>query len=138
MTLIDANALVNLVDRSQPKSALFRTTFNTLRRPVITTWPAFTEAMYLVFGIGGWPLERKLWDYILLGLVKFHFPEPAEERRIVELMERYRDRPMDLADASLVVAAETLEDPSILSQDEDFYIYRYKGKRAFEVLPGRQ
>lgn len=135
MSLIDANALVNLVDHAQPKSALFRATFNTLRRPVITTWPAFTEAMYLVFGIGGWPLQRKLWDYILLGLVKFHFPDPMEERRILELMERYRDRPMDLADASLVAAAETLEDPRILTQDEDFYIYRFKDKGTFEVLP---
>lgn len=135
MSLIDANALVNLVDKAQPEIALFRSTFNTLRRPVITTWPAFTEAMYLLFGIGGWPLERKLWDYILLNLVRFHFPDAAEERRIVELMERYRDRPMDLADASLVAAAEALEDPSILSQDEDFYIYRFKDRRTFDVLP---
>jgi predicted nucleic acid-binding protein len=135
VSLIDANALVNLVDQGQPRSAEFRTLFNTLRRPVVTTWPAFTEAMYLVFGIGGWPLERRLWDYVLLGLVSFHFPDEAKARRMVELMERYRDRPMDLADASLVAAAETLNDPRILTQDSDFYIYRFQDKRAFEVIP---
>jgi len=109
--------------------------FNTLQRPVVTTWPAFTEAMDLTFGIGGWPLERKLWDYVLLGLVHFHFPDEAEMQRMVVLMERYRDRPMDLADASLVTAAETLNDPRILTQDSDFYVYRFDDKRAFEVIP---
>ena len=135
MSLIDANALVNLVDQSQPRSAEFRLLFNTLRRPLLTTWPAFTEAMYLVFGIGGWPLVRKLWDYILLDLVRFHFPEEAEIRRMAELMERYWDRPMDLADASLVAAAETLNDPCILTQDSDFYIYQFQDTHAFEVIP---
>jgi predicted nucleic acid-binding protein len=134
LSLIDANALVNLVDQAQPHSEKFRTLFNTLQRPVVTTWPAFTEAMYLVFSIGGWPLERRLWDYILLGLVHFHFPDEAETQRMVELMERYRDRPMDLADASLVAAAETLNDPRILTQDADFYIYRFQDKRTFEVI----
>jgi len=135
VSLIDANALINLVDQGQPRSAEFRAAFNTLRRPVVTTWPAFTEAMYLVFGIGGWPLERKLWDFVLLGLVTFHSPDEAEARRMVELMERYRDRPMDLADASLVAAAESRNDPRILTQDFDFNIYRFQDRYAFEVLP---
>jgi predicted nucleic acid-binding protein len=71
VSLIDANAFVCLVDPTQPRSAEIRAAFNKLRRPLVTTWPAFTEAMYLVFGVGSWPLQRKLWDYILLGLVNF-------------------------------------------------------------------
>jgi predicted nucleic acid-binding protein len=54
---------------------------------------------------------------------------------MAELMERYRDRPMDLADASIVAAAETLNDPRILTQDADFYIYRFQDKGSFDVLP---
>ncbi len=135
MSLIDANALVNLVDREQPMSAEFRRTFNTLRRPLITTWPAFTEATYLLFGIGGWPMQCKLWAYILKGLIKFHLPDHDEEQRIATVMEQYRDRPADLADASLIAAAETLDDARIMTQDHDFYIYRFKGNHDFEVLP---
>ncbi len=135
MSLIDANAMVNLVDKRQSRSVEFRSLFNTLPRPLLTTWPAFTEAMYLVFGIGGWPLENKLWDYVRLGLIRFHFPDEAETQRMIELMERYRDRPMDLADASLVAAAEALNNPSIFTQDADFYIYLFQNKRAFEVIP---
>ncbi len=135
MSLIDANAMVNLIDRNQPRSAEFRTAFDGLRPPRATTWPAFTEAMYLLLGIGGWPLGRRLWDYILLDAIRFHFPDETETRRIVDLMEKYKDRPMDLADASLVAAAETRNDPRILTQDSDFYIYRFQEARAFEVIP---
>ena len=80
-------------------------------------------------------MERKLWDFILLDIIRFHFPDEAETHRIVYLMEVYRDRPMDLADASLVAAAESLDDPRILTQDSDFYIYRYRDNLTFEVLP---
>jgi uncharacterized protein len=135
LTLIDANALVNLVDRNQPRSSEFRRTFNRMRRPAYTTLPAFTEAMYLLFGIGGWPLERRLWDFVLQDLVRFHLPKDAETRRTAELMERYRDRPMDFADASLVAAAESLADPSIFTQDADFRIYRYNDTLPFDVSP---
>lgn len=42
---------------------------------------------------------------------------------------------MDLADASLVGAAESLGDQNIVTQDSDFYIYRYRDNLTFEVLP---
>jgi len=80
-------------------------------------------------------MQRKLWDYILTGLVKFHLPDNNEEQRIAALMEQYRDRPVDLADASLVAAAETLNDSRIMTQDHDFHIYRFRGNRDFEILP---
>ncbi len=51
------------------------------------------------------------------------------------LMEQYRDVPMDLADASLVVAAETLNMQRIFTLDSDFYVYRINGKQAFTVVP---
>ena len=110
MSLIDANALINRIDNRQPMSIEFRKTFNTMRRPLMTTWPAFTEATYLLYGIGGWPMQRKLWDYILRGLVKFHLPDHDEEQRIVDIMERYRDRPADLADASPGTRPKRLDD----------------------------
>lgn len=50
-------------------------------------------------------------------------------------MEQYRDLPMDLADASLVVAAEMLNQKRIFTLDRDFQIYRFKGNQSFDVLP---
>lgn len=55
-----------------------------------------------------------------------------------ELMHKYQDRPMDLADASIVAAAETLGIRRVFTVDSDFLIYRYKDSAPFEVIPGPQ
>ncbi len=59
-------------------------------------------------------------------------------RRSFELMERYVDHPMDLADASLIVAAEVLQTRRVFTIDHnDFFTYRIqRGHRyeSFEVI----
>ncbi len=49
-------------------------------------------------------------------------------------MEKYKDRPMDLADATLVVTAENLKIKRILTFDSDFFFYRINDSEAFEVI----
>jgi hypothetical protein len=67
-------------------------------------------------------------------------PHPFElnaehSERIAELMRKYADLPMDLADASLVVLAEYLGHGRILSTDQrDFHTYRWKNHQPFENL----
>lgn len=51
------------------------------------------------------------------------------------LMQKYRDRPMDLADASLVAAAEALNPKTIFTLDSDFYVYRFRDTDTFQVIP---
>jgi predicted nucleic acid-binding protein len=48
--------------------------------------------------------------------------------RIVELIRKYADRPMDFADATLVTAAERTGIHEIISIDSDFDIYRLMSK----------
>jgi len=52
--------------------------------------------------------------------------------RITVLMRQYRDLPMDLADASLILLAEELGEGRIVSSDErDFHAYRWKNQQPF-------
>jgi len=51
------------------------------------------------------------------------------------LMRDYADTPMDLADASLVAAAETLRQRRVFTVDKHFYVYRQRLGHAFEVVP---
>lgn len=62
-------------------------------------------------------------------------PTASETRRMRILMEKYRVTLMDLADASLVAAAEDLELHRILTLDSDSRVYRINGILAFEVVP---
>jgi len=51
-----------------------------------------------------------------------------------ELMQKYRDLPMDLADASLVILAEELGSGQILSVDyRDVNTYRWKNTEPFQI-----
>ncbi len=43
--LIDAGALVSVVDHSQPRSLACRALVTALPLPLVTTWAAYTEAM---------------------------------------------------------------------------------------------
>jgi uncharacterized protein len=136
MTLCAASPLFALVDAKQAgANARCKAALPTLSRPLITTWPAFTEAMYLVYREGGWPLQRLLWQYVLTGQLLFHIAGEAEQKRMAELMEQYCDIPMDFADASLVTAAETLNLSRIFTLDNDFYVYQRYGNQPFEVVP---
>jgi uncharacterized protein len=53
---------------------------------------------------------------------------------VIELTEKYQDQPMDLVDATLVVAAEDTGIREILSLDSDFLVYRTKEKKAIVNL----
>jgi len=90
--------------------------------------------MYLLGRIGGWPLQRSIWHYVEDGTLIFYASSTEEQLRMRALMEQYHDRPMDLADAALVAAAEVRNDRQIFTLDSDFYIYQLNGREPFEVI----
>jgi predicted nucleic acid-binding protein len=66
---------------------------------------AFTEAMYLL-GTGGWRDQEALWRLVGRGDLVLADLSAQQLDRARSLMEKYRDVPMDLADATLVALAE--------------------------------
>ena len=135
MTLTDAGPLVALVDADEPDHQRCREALDRLRLPLLTTWPAFTEAMYLLGRAGGWMGQRALWRLVQREDLTIAAPSAEANARAARLMERYADRPMDLADATLVALAEERGITSVFTLDADFHIYRIKGRRGFDVLP---
>ena len=91
--------------------------------------------MHLLNNVGGHFAQDVLWGYILDGLVAIHESDLAERTRMRELMAKYKDTPMDLADASLVAAAEVLSVRRIFTVDSDLIVYRLPGKQSFEIVP---
>ena len=123
MTLCDAGPLYALVDRKQPKHSILRKTLPTLSMPLVTTWPCLTEAMYLALHRGGWPMQRLLLELLLEGMLTIYEIQPNDYPRLEQLLAQYQDRPMDLADSTLVLAAERLGLQHILTLDSDFFFY---------------
>ena len=91
--------------------------------------------MYFLYQLRGWQAQKVLWQFTQRKALFLHPISPEEQQRIQDLMEQYQDVPMDLADTTLVAAAEVLEVKRIFSLDSDFYVYARRGTEAFEVIP---
>ena len=136
MTLTDAGPLVALIDADEPDHEVCRMVLGQLQLPMATTWPAFTEAMYLLSRAGGPPGREALWRLVLTGRLDVLGLSRSAVERSAELMTTYADLPMDLADATLVALAEERDDRRVFTLDSDFHVYRLHGHKRFEIVPG--
>ena len=136
MILIDTGPLVALFDPKDPAHERCARTLKGLRAPLRTTIPVLSEAFHMLgpASVG----SDRLRDFVVRdGLALWFFVERSLTRAF-ELMEVYADHPMDLADASLVAAAEDLGARTVFTIDRsDFETYRVRrGHRhfSFEVI----
>lgn len=134
MILCDAGVLLCLVDPTQPQHQAYRSAVAKLASPLITTWSCLTEAMYLALHRGGWRMQKQLGQLLLNKLLFIYKIQEEDYDRLFELMEQYQDRPMDLADASLVLVAERTGIRQILTLDSDFLFYRIGNQDTFEII----
>lgn len=80
--------------------------------------------------------QDALWRLLEKGPVALLPLGSADLSRMRELMRKYRDLPMDLADAALVRVAERERISRIFTIDRrDFELYRPRGIRQFTILP---
>lgn len=132
--LVDTGPIVALLDRSDAEHAAVTTALESLRDPLVTVWPVVVEAMYLL--AFSWRAQKALWEILETGTIRLLGLDAADLPRMKQLMEKYRDRPMDLADAALVCAAEREGLRRILTLDRtDFTVYRMARKGRFTLLP---
>jgi predicted nucleic acid-binding protein len=99
------------------------------------TSSAFTEAIYLLGRAAGWPAQEALWKLVERGILMLADLTPELTARAAELMRRYLDHSMDLADATLVALAEHRDDKLIFTLDAQFRSYRLRGRRHLRVIP---
>ena len=135
MILVDTGFLVALAARRDRKHAAAVAALTAVREPMITTWPVLTETCHLLGSRVGPASSLALLRSVHDGAFQVFALEASHLPRVSELIEKYRDLPMDLADASLVVLAEAVGTGRILSTDErDFRTYRWKNRKPFKNL----
>jgi hypothetical protein len=137
VTLTDAGPLIAIIDADEADHDACMESLNQISVPLVTTWPAFTEAMYLLARAGGIRAQRALWRLVQTNRLVVADLSPSVVDRSARLMDQYADRPMDLADATLVALAEERGQRRIFTLDTDFQIYRFRGRQRFETIPAR-
>jgi predicted nucleic acid-binding protein len=123
MILLDAGPLVALFDPRDGAHQRAAATLERLREELVTTVPVLTEAFHLLG-----PASRGaagVRAFLLKGGLRVFWLAERSLSRALRLMDEYGDHPMDLADASLVVAAEELRTTRVFTIDRrDFLTYR--------------
>ncbi|MBI2999994.1 MAG: PIN domain-containing protein [Deltaproteobacteria bacterium] len=132
--LLDTGAFVALVDRSETAHDDCVAALERWVGPVVTTEAVLTETLYLVGP--AWKGQKVALEFILRGAFQLVPSSRASLRRVAALMEKYRNVPMDFADATLVALGEELETDWVFTLDRrGFSTYRLHRRQAFQIIP---
>ena len=124
-------ALANRRDRWHERAVVVT---RGLGEPLVATWPVLTETSHLMASRLGVDAQLLFLEQVA-ARVEVHEIAASRLAEVRDLMAKYRSLPMDLADASLVLAAQDLGDGRILSTDvRDFATYRWKERQPFHNL----
>jgi len=133
--LTDTGPLVALLDADDKYHVPCRAALAQLPTgPLETTWPCYTEAMYLLGQVGGYRFQNRLWETRRAGRLVLLDITPAEADRMDALMAQYANVPMDMADASLVAVAERFRAPQLFAIDSNFFICRLADGSALTLV----
>ena len=134
--LIDTGAILALLDRDDRWHEACAEAFRTLQLPLLTSPAVLTELFHLV---GDHPREvDAAWAFVRSGAILVASIEDADLPALNALMVRYRDRPMDFADATLVHLAHREALTSVFTiEHDDFETYRIGDRRRFRIAPAR-
>ncbi len=130
--LIDSGPLIALFDASDK---YYHKTVNFIQSnkyPLVTTLASITETLHLLDFNRNAQIDFLVW--IDKGAIEIQHIDSSDFGRLKELTEKYRDLPMDFADACLLYLAEKQSLNTIATIDRDFTIYRIGGKKKFKVV----
>ena len=126
--VVDAGFLVALLNRRDRHHQWAVSQAPQFPRPWLTCEASLSEAFHLVGASGATALSALVRRRVLL----VGFQLGGDEEAILNLMAKYADVPMSLADACLVRMTEARADVVLLTTDADFRIYR---RHSRQVVP---
>jgi uncharacterized protein len=132
--LLDTGPFVALLDKSENNHQRCVNFFKSFQGKIITTEPVLTETVYLLGPSVN--AQKVAIEFILKGGATLVPQSSRSLSRAIALMEKYRDIPMDFADATLVCLAEETGINKIFTLDiRGFSAYRFSEKKVFKIFP---
>jgi predicted nucleic acid-binding protein len=130
--LTDSGPLIALLDSSDRHHGWAVEQFSHLSGALMTCEGAITEATHLLQDAGVKP-----WGVLELmerEIVTIRFDLESNLDRVLSLMKKYADTPMDFVDACLVAMTEEKRDCKLLTLDSDFKFYRRFERQAIPLI----
>ena len=132
--LLDTGPFIALLDRSERSHGACREFFRAFDGRLLTTEAVLTEAVYLLGP--AFAMQKPALEFLLKGGAELVAQTPESLQRALQLMEKYRDVPMDFADATLVALAEQRKTAEVFTLDRrGFATYRLHARKPFTLFP---
>ena len=130
--LLDTGVIVALLDRAERAHVRCTELIGSLAAQLFTCEAVIAESCYLLRDLRG--AAEAVLENVASGIFQIAFRLPASATAVRQLMRKYRDQEMDLADACLVHLASELRTGEILTLDSDFDVYRWGANQPFRRL----
>ncbi len=132
--LLDTGAFVALIDRSEKRHLDCVAALDAWNGVIVTTEAVLTESIYLLGP--RWAAQKLCLEFFLRSAFVLVPASAASLKRVAVLMERYRNVPMDYADATLVALGEALGTDHVFTLDHrGFDVYRLNQRKPFRIIP---
>jgi predicted nucleic acid-binding protein len=131
--LLDTGVIVALLDRSESFHRTCAQTVRAVEAPLVTCEAVIAESCYLLRNLSG--ASGAVIENIAAGIFQLPFQLSRDTAGVRQVMQKYKDRKIDLADACLIRLADEFGTADILTLDRDFAIYRWGKNKPFRVLP---
>ena len=132
VAIVDTGPLVAFLDRAEQHHRWVVEQVEELDPPLLVCEPVLAEAMHL---LARFPrAQDALFELLENGALSIAFRIEEHVPALLKLHQKYRDRPMSLADACVVRMAEIYERHAVLTLDSDFTVYRKHGRDALALI----
>ena len=132
VTLVDTGPLVAMFDRSDKHHKWTVASLASVTGALTTCEPVLAETCFLLKRNYG--SADIVFNLLARNLLRIDFSLGGEHKRVQQLMARYEDLPISLADACLVRMAEQMPSSRVMTLDRDFSIYRRHGRQLIPLL----
>jgi len=130
--LLDTGALIGYLNRKDAYHNWAVESWSALSDPVWTCEAVLSEVVFLLQS-EGMSLDSVI-HYLDSGIIQLDFSLEENRSDVLNLLRKYADQPMSLADACLVRMAELNDNCQIFTTDRDFLVYRRKGRSVIPLL----
>jgi uncharacterized protein len=128
--IVDAGFLVALLSKRDGNHRWASEQAYLAPPPWITPEALLSESSHLLGQRGSEALAKLLRRGALI--CSYRFLDDMEA--VLKLLQKYSEVPMSVADACLVRMTETANDPTLLTTDADFRVYRRHGRQVIPAI----
>ena len=133
--IIDTGPIVAFFDESDNYCLECRSFLKNFKGKLFTSLAVVTEVSYLLSD--NKRIQRAFIEWIDNNAISILNQDNGQFSSILFFMDKYSDRPMDFADASLMTISEVSDIHNIFALDSDFCSYKSKKGKSLKIINER-